>query len=134
SYSAHTFVVDEADLMLDLGFITEVDQLLIRAKSDIQLLAFSATIPERLEHFFKKYLKNPQYVKINDQRLPKTIEHQLIAIKHRDTAKLIYDLSQTFHPLFAIFFSNGKKTRKELAKCLIRYKFVGGVSPGRLSP
>src|SRR5690625_7867691 len=70
--------------MLDLCFITEFDQLLIRAKSDIQLLAFSATIPERLEHFFKKYLKNPQYIKINDERLPKTIEHQLIAIKHRD--------------------------------------------------
>src|SRR5699024_4222308 len=54
-YSASTFVIDEADLMLDLGFIKEVDQLLVRSKKDIQLLVFSATIPQRLEHFFKKY-------------------------------------------------------------------------------
>jgi len=133
-YSAHTFVVDEADLMLDLGFITEVDQLLIRAKSDIQLLAFSATIPERLEHFFKKYLKNPQYVKINDQRLPKTIEHQLIAIKHRDTAKLIYDLSQTFHPYLAIIFTNGKEQANDLAKALQGYGLAVGIIHGGLSP
>src|SRR5699024_11293852 len=39
-YSAHTFVVDEVDLMLDLCFITEVDKLFIRANSYIQLLDF----------------------------------------------------------------------------------------------
>src|SRR5699024_9933286 len=61
-YSASSFVIDEADLMLDLGFIHEVDQLLVRAKKDIQIVAFSATIPERLQQFFKKYLDHPHYV------------------------------------------------------------------------
>ncbi len=50
-YIASAFVIDEADLMLELGFIQDVDQLLVRAKQDIQLLAFSATIPQQLEHF-----------------------------------------------------------------------------------
>src|SRR5699024_8568171 len=63
-YSARALVVDEADLMLDLGFIEEVDQLLVRSKENIQLLAFSATIPVRLEHFFKKYMNNPLHVMI----------------------------------------------------------------------
>src|SRR5690625_2526732 len=39
-YSATTFIIDEADLMLDLGFIDDVDQLLVRAKADIQVLSF----------------------------------------------------------------------------------------------
>src|SRR5699024_4859341 len=78
-FKASSFVIDEADLMLDLGFIQEVDQLLVRSNQDIQLLVFSATIPEKLEHFLKKYLRNPTYVKIEEHFSPEKMEHRLIA-------------------------------------------------------
>ncbi len=39
--------------MLDLGFIKDVDQILTRMRQDVQLLVFSATIPERLQPFLK---------------------------------------------------------------------------------
>lgn len=133
-YTAKTFVVDEADLMLDLGFITEIDQLLVKSHKNIQLLAFSATIPNRLEHFFKKYLKNPQYIKVDDGLLPKTIEHRLIAIKHRDTAKLIIELSKTCHPYLAIIFANGKEQANDLARALQVKGLDVGLIHGGLSP
>lgn len=133
-YSATSFVVDEADLMLDLGFIDDVDQLLVRAKSDIQLLAFSATIPQRLEHFFKKYLENPLHVRLDDQISPDTIEHRLIALRHRSPADLILSLSHVFQPYLAIIFANGKEHADELAKELQEKGLTVGLMHGGLSP
>ena len=133
-YSASTFVIDEADLMLDLGFIKEVDQLLVRSKKDIQLLVFSATIPQRLEHFFKKYLKNPLHVKIDDHLSPETMEHRLIALKHRSEADIITDLSKTIQPYLAIIFTNGKEHANQLDAQLQEKGLAAGLIHGGLSP
>ncbi|WP_040980668.1 DEAD/DEAH box helicase [Oceanobacillus jeddahense] len=133
-YSAETFVIDEADLMLDLGFIEEVDQLLVRSKQDIQLLVFSATIPQRLQHFFKKYLRKPQYIKIEEHFSPETMEHRLIRKKHRDEAKIIWDISQTVHPYLALIFTNGKQQANDLTEALKGYGLNVGVIHGGLTP
>lgn len=133
-YSATSFVVDEADLMLDLGFIDDVDQLLVRSKRDIQVLAFSATIPQRLEHFFKKYLENPVYIKIDDELSPQTMEHRLIARRHRDESQLIMELSKVFQPYLAIIFTNGKEHADKLAASLQEKGLDVGLMHGGLSP
>ena len=133
-FSAKSFVIDEADLMLDLGFITDVDQLLVRSKKDIQLLAFSATIPQRLEHFFKKYLENPIHVKIDDQVSPEKMEHRLIALRHRSEADVIIELSKVFNPYLALIFTNGKELADKLAASLQEKGLAAGLMHGGLSP
>ncbi|WP_042223437.1 DEAD/DEAH box helicase [Oceanobacillus manasiensis] len=133
-YSAKSFVVDEADLMLDMGFITDVDQLLVRSAKDIQLLVFSATIPQRLQHFFRKYLENPLYVKVQDHFSPETMEHQLVALKHRDEAQLILEISQTIQPYLAIIFTNGKEKANQLADSLLQKGLKVGLIHGGLAP
>ncbi|MFB4166494.1 DEAD/DEAH box helicase [Virgibacillus sp. JSM 102003] len=133
-YSAKSFVIDEADLMLDLGFINDVDQLLIRAKKDVQLLVFSATIPQRLEHFFRKYLENPLHVKIDDQLSPETMDHRLIALKHRDETDVIIEISKTIQPYLAIIFTNGKDIANELASSLQQKGLDVGLIHGGLKP
>lgn len=133
-YSATSFVVDEADLMLDLGFIDDVDQLLVRSKRDIQVLAFSATIPQKLEHFFKKYLENPVYVKIDDQLSPEKMEHRLISLRHRDESQIIMELSKVFKPYLAIIFTNGKEQADKLAASLQEKGLNVGLMHGGLSP
>ncbi|WP_106497127.1 DEAD/DEAH box helicase [Lentibacillus sp. Marseille-P4043] len=133
-YSAKSFVIDEADLMLDLGFIHDVDQLLVRCKQDIQLLVFSATIPQRLEHFFKKYLKNPLHVKIDDKLSPETMEHRLIPLKHRTAAEVIFDITKTIQPYLAIIFTNGKELANELAASLQQKGLDVGLIHGGLTP
>lgn len=132
-YQANAFVVDEADLMLDLGFIHEVDQLLTRCKKEIQILAFSATVPVRLEHFFKKYLENPIYIKLDDYVPPK-MEHRLIALKHRSPNHLIMQLSEIFNPYLAIVFVNGKQEADDLQVKLLEKGLNAGVLHGGLSP
>lgn len=133
-YPATSFVIDEADLMLDLGFIKEVDQLLVRAKNNIQLLAFSATIPPRLDHFLKKYLVNPLYIKTEGSLSPEKMEHRLIALRHRDEADLIIELSKIFQPYLAIIFTNNKDLANKLAISLQEKGLGVGLMHGGLSP
>lgn len=133
-YTAKAFVIDEADLMLDLGFINEVDQLLVRSQKNIQLMVFSATIPQRLQHFFKKYLENPLYVKIEQHFSPETMEHRLISRKHKKEADIIYEISQAIQPYLAIIFTNGKKQADELAEELQNRGIDAGLLHGGLTP
>lgn len=133
-YSAKSFVVDEADLMLDLGFIQDVDQLLVRSKQDIQLLVFSATIPERLRHFFQKYLDQPVYVKIEEHFSPELMEHQFIAVKHRDKGEVIRDILKVIQPYLALVFTNGKAEADALLDSLLRHGLNAGIIHGGLSP
>ncbi|MFD2046085.1 DEAD/DEAH box helicase [Ornithinibacillus salinisoli] len=132
--TAKSFVVDEADLMLDLGFIQEVDQLLVRCNQEIQLLVYSATIPQRLEHFFKKYLENPLHVKIDDRLSPETMEHRLIAVRHRKEADIILELSKAIQPYLAIIFTNGKEKANVLADELLQKGLEVGLIHGGLTP
>jgi ATP-dependent RNA helicase CshB len=133
-YSANSFVIDEADLMLDLGFIDDVDQLLVRCKQDIQLMVFSATIPQRLEHFFKKYLENPLHVKIANELSPETMEHRLIAIKHREEDDIIFEISKAINPYLAIIFTNGKENANKLHEKLLDKGLNVGMIHGGLTP
>lgn len=133
-YEADAFVIDEADLMIDLGFINEVDQLLVRAREDIQLLVFSATIPQRLEHFLKKYMKQPLHIKIENGISPETLEHRLVPLKHRNEAELVYEVTQTIQPFLAMIFTNSKEQADALAGDLIARGLDTGLLHGGLTP
>src|SRR5699024_11328476 len=53
---ADRVVIDEADLMIDLGFLEEIDQITRALGDGVRLLVFSATIPEALRIFLRKYI------------------------------------------------------------------------------
>ncbi|ELK45470.1 DEAD/DEAH box helicase [Bacillus sp. SB49] len=134
-YHAKGFVLDEADLMLDLGFIEEVDQILVRMDENVQMLVFSATIPERLQPFLKKYLTNPVHIQIEDDKpSPETMEHRLVPLRHKEPADVIIEISKSIQPYLAIIFTNGKKHADQLADDLISRGLEVGVLHGGLSP
>ncbi|ARI77040.1 DEAD/DEAH box helicase [Halobacillus mangrovi] len=134
-YEAKAFVLDEADLMLDLGFIEEVDQILVRMDPELQILVFSATIPERLQPFLKKYLKNPTYIQTDDEKpSPESMEHRLIPLRHKAPADVIMDITKAIQPYLAIIFTNGKEQADELTNDLLSRGLEVGVIHGGLSP
>ena len=58
-YKAHTFVVDEADMTLDMGFLDTVDKIAGTLPKDVQILVFSATIPQKIATLLEKIFDNP---------------------------------------------------------------------------
>ncbi|MBU7593608.1 DEAD/DEAH box helicase [Metabacillus halosaccharovorans] len=130
-----SFVVDEADLMLDMGFIKDVDMVAGQMPENLQILVFSATIPEKLKPFLKKYLANPRFTHVAPkQATAAKIEHILVPARHRDRLKLVYDMLVDFNPFLAIVFTNTKKNADIVADALIEKGLKVGRIHGDLSP
>ncbi|AOA02326.1 MULTISPECIES: DEAD/DEAH box helicase [Carnobacterium] len=115
-HTSPVLVIDEADMTLDMGFLTEVDQIASRLPNNLQMLVFSATIPTKLKPFLKKYMENPHYEHIQPKSvISPTIENWLISTKGRDRVDVVYQLLTTGTPYLAIVFANTKQKVDELA-------------------
>lgn len=113
--TASLLVVDEADMTLEFGFLEEVDAIAGRMKDHLQMMVFSATIPQNLRPFLKKYMKNPQTIKINveHQNNPQ-ITHVLVPCKHRSYEETCLSILDGFMPYVCLIFAN---TREEASNC-----------------
>ena len=134
-HKAHTFVVDEADMTLDMGFLETVDRIAARLPKDLQFLVFSATIPQKLQPFLKKYLSNPVMEQIKTKTvIADTIDNWLLSTKGRDKNARIYEISQLLQPYLAMIFVNTKTRADELhsfltAQGLKVAKIHGDIAP-----
>lgn len=134
-HKANTFVVDEADMTLDMGFLETVDKIASSLPKDLQFLVFSATIPQKLQPFFKKYLSNPVIEQIKTKTvISDTIENWLISTKGRDKNAQIYKITQLLQPYLAMIFVNTKTRADELhsyltAQGLKVAKIHGDIAP-----
>ncbi|WP_438832478.1 DEAD/DEAH box helicase [Streptococcus pluranimalium] len=134
-YKAHTFVVDEADMTMDMGFLDTVDKIAAGFSKDIQMLVFSATIPQKLQPFLKKYLTNPVMEQIKTSTvISDTIDNWLISTKGKDNNTYILKLSKVINPYMAMIFVNTKERADELHAYLLANglkvaKIHGGIPP-----
>ncbi|HFI1556345.1 TPA: DEAD/DEAH box helicase [Streptococcus agalactiae] len=134
-HKAHTFVVDEADMTLDMGFLDTVDKIAGSLPKDVQILVFSATIPQKLQPFLKKYLTNPVMEKIKTATvIADTIDNWLLSTKGRDKNAQILELSKLMQPYLAMIFVNAKERADELHSYLSSNglkvaKIHGGIAP-----
>ncbi len=114
-----TFVVDEADMTLEFGFLEDIDKVISKMGEKLQMVCFSATIPNGLKPFLKKYLNKPVMVKIEDSlALNPNIDHILINCKHKKYEDVLVDLLKTFKPYICLIFANTRETAANTAKLL----------------
>lgn len=134
-YTARTLVVDEADLMLDMGFIQDVDYVAARMQDKLQMLVFSATIPEKLKPFLKKYMENPRYYHVDPKLVTaQKIDHVLIPLRHRNKNQLLFETVTSYNPYLALIFTNTKQTADVVADELLKRGLKVGRLHGNLSP
>ncbi|USS89803.1 DEAD/DEAH box helicase [Fructilactobacillus cliffordii] len=133
--AARRLVIDEADMTLDLGFLTEVDQIAARMAKDLQMMVFSATIPPKLKPFLQKYLKNPVITDIPTEHVINAdVSNWLISTKGQDKNRLIFQLLTMGNPYLALVFANTRERADELEKYLQEQglkvaKLHGGMQP-----
>lgn len=134
-HKASTFVVDEADMTMDMGFLDTVDKIAASLPKNVQFLVFSATIPQKLQPFLKKYLTDPIIEKIKTQTvIADTIDNWLISTKGRDKNSQLLEILTHLHPYLAMIFVNTKERADELHNFLLSNglkvaKIHGGVPP-----
>ncbi|MGB6179158.1 DEAD/DEAH box helicase [Carnobacterium sp.] len=118
-YTAPVLVIDEADMTLDMGFLEDIDKIASKLPAELQMLIFSATIPNKLKPFLKKYMDNPLYEQIQPKDIiSKNIENWLISTKGRERIDVIYELLTIGQPYLVMIFANTKLKVDEIAEGL----------------
>lgn len=105
-------VVDEADMTLEFGFLEDVDAIAGKMGDHLQMMSFSATIPQELQFFLRKYMKDPRVIQIDHEKSLPAITHVLIPCKHKTYEEKLLELLPLFQPYVCLIFAN---TRKEAA-------------------
>lgn len=134
-HNASILVVDEADMTLDLGFLKETDAIASAMPKELQMMVFSATIPDKLKPFLRKYMTDPIVEVVENKNvISPTIDNWLISTKGRDRNQLIYQLLTMGQPYLALVFANTKERVDDLTRYLrsqgLRVaKIHGGIPP-----
>lgn len=134
-HTAPILVVDEADLAFDLGFIEEIDTFAGKMPEHLEMYVFSATIPERLQPFLKKYMDSPAHIKIGTKRpVAEGIDFTLVPVRSKSKKKRLLEVLEGINPYLAIIFANTRSNADAVANYLAEAGYRVGRIHGDLSP
>lgn len=112
-------VIDEADMTLDMGFLNDVDRIASAMPAQLQMLVFSATIPQKLQPFLKKYLHQPQNIQLTVPTIiAPNITNWALFTKGRDRKQVLYQVLTMGQPYLALIFANTKTAVTEIYEYL----------------
>ena len=102
------FVLDECDMILEFGFLEDIDTILSHMVRSPQILCFSATYPQEFAAFVNRYLQKPKVIQVEDKKRDPRISHILVNCKHKDYKEVVYDILPGFKPYVCLIFANSK--------------------------
>ena len=129
----HTVVLDEADEMLNMGFLEDMETILSSIPEERQTLLFSATMPKAILEITKKIQKNAQLVKVTKKELTvPNIEQYYYEVKPKNKEEVLTRLLDIYNPKLSVVFCNTKKEVDLLVQALLGRGYFAAALHGDL--
>lgn len=130
----HTIVLDEADEMLDMGFLDDIQKILSLVPEERHTMLFSATMPSNIQRLANRFLKNPEHIKVvSKQMTAPLISQAYIEVHERQKFDALTRLLDMESPELAIIFGRTKRRVDELSEGLAKRGYAADGLHGDLS-
>ena len=129
-----TVILDEADEMLNMGFIEDIEAILQETPSERQTLLFSATMPPAIQQLAKRFMKTPRMITVRSREVtvPNTDQYHMV-VEERQKFDVLCRLLDTQPPDLAIVFGRTKRRVDELNEALSKRGYSAEGIHGDLS-
>ncbi len=132
--NVHTVILDEADEMLNMGFLDDIDEILSHVPDDRKMLMFSATMPKEIAQIARKYMRDPvEFVAGNRNEGAKNVRHIYYMVKAHDKYLALKRVVDNSPNIYGIVFCRTKKETQEIADKLIADGYNADCLHGDLS-
>lgn len=117
--NVETLVLDEADEMLNMGFIDDIESILKTVPDERQTLLFSATMPKPIQRIAERFMKNPELVQVKAKEMTALlIEQFFVKVNEREKFDVLSRLLDVQAPELAIVFGRTKRRVDEVSRAL----------------
>jgi ATP-dependent RNA helicase DeaD len=129
-----TIVLDEADEMLSMGFIEDIETILAKTPGERQTALFSATLPHEIRRLADRYMREPQEVRIQEEHVTvELIEQRYYVVKTAEKTAALTRLFEMEEVTSALVFARTRAATGELAHELTSRGFPAEALSGDLS-
>ncbi len=129
----HTVILDEADKMVDMGFIEDIDQILSQAPKDRQILLFGATIGDEINRLKSKYMREYVTIKAETHVKDDFLEQYYYNVKQHEKFSLLMHLLEKEDTDRVIVFCSARKTVDAVARNLRKQGIKAEMIHGKLT-